>query len=97
VSFTLGGLNASPNLAFSVSYNVSPADGQLHRAILLYKSATQTYSTIATSDQVAANSGGQNFGPSLAFVVNGGGLNDHNDVALLDWATRHRGLSVPHS
>ncbi len=81
-NFNLGGLNASANLLFFVSYNISPADGRTHRAILLYNSGTATFATIATSDQVAANSGGQMFGPSLAFPIQGGGLDNNNDVAF---------------
>jgi len=86
VDFVLGGLNSSAHVSFLVDYTVSPPDGRLHRAILLYNGTT--YSTVATSDQAApGGTPGQLFGPSLWFPLVfrglGGDLNDHDDVAFI--------------
>src|SRR5262249_20328916 len=40
------------------------------------------YHTVASSDDVAAGSGGQKFGPTLVFGLNGNSINDRDDVLL---------------
>jgi hypothetical protein len=77
-----GGFNSLAHILFGVDFSVSPPDGRLHRAILIYDGTTSSYRTVASSDDVAAGSGGQKFGPSLSFVANGESLNDHDDVLL---------------
>ncbi|MBZ5699305.1 MAG: Ig-like domain repeat protein [Acidobacteriia bacterium] len=74
-----GGFNSSAHILFGVDFSVSPPDGRLHRAILIYDGISP-YRTVASSDDVAANSGSQKFGPSLSFVANGESLNDRDDV-----------------
>lgn len=94
--FNIGGLNSSAHLLFAVDYNVSPPDGQLHRAIMLYNGTA--YVTIATSDQVAPGTEITTFGPTLGFAgqaASGGALDDNNDVLFESNLTPFTAVTTP--
>ena len=78
VEFNVGGLNSSGHLLFRVDYTVSPPDGQLHRAFLIYDGVS-TYRTVVSSDSVAPGSG-QKIGPDLSCT--GTCLDNNDDVVF---------------